>query len=246
MNEIDLAFRRLQEANPEPDARALLRSVTSPERDIGGRPMQSDQITIESQHREPEGPTRSRWMAAAVAAIVVVVASIAIPTVTNTPYADMTELEIAEALASGDIERPSEVVAADATFDIGGYAGGYEDIDRYAEFTRRIGVENSEVSCVGTGTITCTWRMTNTVTRALGLTPAFANNELTFGDGLIQAWSAESNLMWGGFFEWLPDDAAATMFTVVDGGIELHLDDAALAAWEENVNAYAEFVAEEG
>ncbi|MDX1449954.1 MAG: hypothetical protein R3246_12920, partial [Acidimicrobiia bacterium] len=77
MSTIDLAFRRLQDANPEPDPQALLRSVTSPERGPEGRPMSMDQISTESRPQEQESPTTRRgWLTAAVAALAVVVALI--------------------------------------------------------------------------------------------------------------------------------------------------------------------------
>lgn len=248
MSAIDLAFRRLQAANPEPDPQALLRSVTSPERGPEGIPMTMDQISIESRHEKQEPPTTRRgWLTAAVAALVVVVALVAIPTLnSDSPYADMTDAELATALVAGEVDPVSEIVSPDAVFDIPSYTGGYADIDRYVEFTNRIGNENTDIVCTGSGTVTCNWRMTNTVTRALGLVPAFASNELTFEDGQIVAWSSMSNLQWGDFFEWLSEDAASTMFTVTEGGVEIHVDDAALAAWEENTQGYAASVADQG
>ena len=250
MSTIDLAFRRLQDANPEPDPQALLRSVTSPERGPEGRPMSMDQISTESRPQEQESPTTRRgWLTAAVAALAVVVALIAIPTLTSdTPYADMTDAELATALIAGEVDPVSEIVSPDAEFDIPSYTGGYADIDRYIEFTERIGNENTDIVCTdtGTGIVVCNWRMTNTVTRALGMTPAFANNRLVFEDGQIVGWTSRSNLQWGDFFEWLPADAAATMFTVTESGVVIHVDDTALAAWEENVEAYAASVAGQG
>jgi hypothetical protein len=134
-------------------------------------------------------------------------------------------------------------VDPDAIFNITAYGGGYEDIDRYAEFPRRIGVENTDVTCSGEGTVTCTWLTSNTISRALGTEPARASDTFEFEDGLVTAWSSQSTPQWNEFFTWLSDEAAATLFEVEGETVTLLLDDAALDAWEENANAFAAEVA---
>lgn len=246
MNDIDLVFQRLQTSNPEPDPEALVRSLASPHRDIEGTTMTSDQITVEHQDAPAEPPTtRNPWLTAAVAAGVVVLAFIAIPTTPDSQYASFTDLEIATALAAGQIENPSEVVSEDATLDLTAYTGGHTNLDRLAQLGRHLGVQESDVSCVGDGPVSCTATVTTTISRALGAPSSPVFHTFTFRDGLITSWHQRSDPEWGGFFEWLSDEDIATMFTSDGDDLVLRMDDAALAAWEENVNAYANEVGAE-
>jgi hypothetical protein len=241
MKNVEAAFRRLEQANPEPDPNALLQSIGSPtDATEWSNTMPSDLITIDTTESPSKvDQSRRKWISAAVAVAATALVFAVIPGGPESPYADLTDAQIAQGIVTDDIRSPSEVVHPNATFTITGYGGGYENIDRYAEFTRRTGVENTDVTCSGEGTVVCTWLSSNTISRALGTEPAPASNRFEFEDGLVTAWSGEPTPQWNDFFTWLSDEAAATMFEVNGGNVTLLLDDAALDAWEENVNAFA-------
>lgn len=248
MNNLDHAFQRLVDANPEPSPFTLVASIRSrAAADPKGRePMTPEHVTAILDG--PADPVEKRpgnwWRAAAAAAVVAVFGAVPFLADGGQDVASLTDAEIATAFLSGEVERPSELFAPDAVIEHRFLPTG--DVDGWYVWRDAIGEVNTDVQCTGEGEVACTFTFQLDAAAAQGLGPyPFNSASFSFEDGLITRWADLTNPndaardVWNPFFDWLDPALSDRMYRVADSGqIRPLFTDESLGLWAAQIDAY--------
>ena len=243
MNNLDYAFQRLVDANPEPSPSALVASLQKPK---GREPMTSEHVTaVLDELMDPvKKPPRSWWRATAAAAVVLAAAIIPFASGGESNVASMTDAAVAAAFLTGEVDRPSELFSPDAVIEHRFLPTG--DVDGWYAWRAAVGEVITEVECTGEAEVTCTFTFQLDAAAAQDLGPYLFNSaSFSFEDGSITRWVDSTNPndagreVWNPFFEWLDPSLHDRMYRVTDSGqIQPLFTDEALRLWEAQIDAY--------
>ena len=253
MSNVESAFQRLVNANPEPNPSAL---VASNRPRTAGSLKGSEHMTTEHMTTtlEPSAPTprhRRTWMPAVAAAAAVIVVIAAIPFVSGgNEFAAMTDAEIATAFLAGEVDEPSDLLAPDAVIEHRFLPTG--DVDGWFAWREVVGETNSDIHCVGDGEVNCTFTFQLDAAAAQDLGPyPFNSAAFSFEDGLITRFADLTNPndaardVWNPFFDWLAPELHAQMYQVTDSGqVQPLLSEDALGLWEDQMDSYIAVVSD--
>jgi hypothetical protein len=249
MSNVESAFQRLVDANPERNVSALVASIGTR---TAGHPKGSEHMTTKNvmdRREQPAGPTRSgrrRWIpaVAAAAAVIAVLAAIPFAFDGEKQFASMSEAEIATAFLAGEVEQPSELFSPDAVVEHRFLPTG--DVDGWYAWRNAIGESNSDIQCSGDRDVHCTFAFQLEAAAAQDLGPyPFNSATFTFEDGLIIRWADLTNPndvtrdIWIPFFDWLAPELHPRMYGVSDSGqTEPLFTDESLQLWRDQMEAF--------
>ena len=246
MSNVESAFQRLVHANPEPSPSALVASY-QPGHLKGHTPMPTEHLTpVLDGPSHQLAPRQRNWMRAVVAAAAVIAVAAFVPFALGgeNQFAAMSDAEIATAFLAGEIDPPSEVFASGAAIEHRFLPTG--DVDGWQAWRSAVGEVNTDIDCVGTGEVDCTFTFQLDAAAAQGLGPyPFNSATFSFEDGSITHWADLTNPndaardVWNPFFDWLDPELHDQMYRVTDSGqIQPLLTDDAVGLWEEQMEAF--------